>query len=66
MDSVWLGFLNRAEEWKRRADGSRSMGLTKAARGMEVYARAREKMWLELANDARGKFQRVGVSIPDR
>lgn len=65
MDSVWLGFLSKSQEWKERADAVRSMVSTKAARGLEVYAVAREKMWLKLANDARAEFQRVGIHMLD-
>ncbi|KAF7971669.1 hypothetical protein HWV62_20644 [Athelia sp. TMB] len=63
MDSVWLGFLSRAREWRNRAEIVRNMEPSKATRGMQVYAVAREKMWLKLGDDARQEFQRAGVVL---
>ena len=63
MDSVWLHFLNSASEWRERATKASQMEASKASRGMEVYAIAKERMWLSLAADALSQFQQVGVNV---
>lgn len=63
MDSVWLGYLMKARMWKERAEMAAKMEPTTAARGMQSYGQAREKMWLGMADDARAAFQTLGLVL---
>lgn len=63
MDSVWLGYLAKAHTWKERAQIAAKMVPTTAVRGMQSYAKAREKLWLGMADDARASFESLGLVL---
>ena len=66
MDSVQLYYLHTAREWSERAKKASQMEVSKASRGMEVYAISKERMWSSLAADALSQFQHAGINVPGR